>query len=90
MEGEGASVLRPAVAMEAVALGAGRRRAAHVDPDAPRPILEGDGYAWQPVTAVENHAAALRFLHPPLPAPPSRPVPPGGPTAPGTGRHRRT
>ncbi|WP_251072916.1 DUF6087 family protein [Streptomyces sp. ISL-43] len=82
--------LRPVGEKKAVTLGAGHQRAAHVDPDAPRLILEWDGYAWQPVTTVEDYAAALRLLNPPPPAPPSQPVRPGSPLAPGTGRHRRT
>ncbi|MCY0940207.1 DUF6087 family protein [Streptomyces antarcticus] len=57
--------LRKPGELKAITLGAGPQRAAHVDPDAPRMILEWDGFAWQPVMPVENYAAARRVLNPP-------------------------
>ncbi|MFF8268351.1 DUF6087 family protein [Streptomyces sp. NPDC016562] len=87
--------LRKPGELKAVTLGTGPQRAAHVDPDAPRLILEWDGFAWQPVMPVDDYAAARRVLNPP----------PGNeaagqdevtgrvrgpnPLAPGTGRHRK-
>ncbi|MFD7555197.1 DUF6087 family protein [Streptomyces sp. NPDC059835] len=73
---------------KAITLGAGPQRAAHINPNAPRLILEWDGYAWEPVTTVENYAAALRLLNPPPPAPPTTPPQPV-PLRPGKGRHRK-
>ncbi|MET7621585.1 DUF6087 family protein [Streptomyces sp. NPDC005408] len=43
--------LRPVDEKKAVTLGAGPQHAAHVDPDAPRLIVEWDGFAWQPLGA---------------------------------------
>ncbi|HEY9373101.1 DUF6087 family protein [Streptomyces sp.] len=74
---------------KAVRLGGNPHRAAHVDPDAPRLIVEWDGYAWQPVTLVDDYAAACRTLNPPPEPPPNNPTPPRPPTVPGTGRHRK-
>ncbi|MEU8526434.1 DUF6087 family protein [Streptomyces sp. NPDC048629] len=81
--------LRPVGERKAVPLGSGQRRGAHIAPDAPRLIVEWDGHAWQPVTLVDDYAAACRILNPtpeppPADAPPARP-----PMAPGMGRHRK-
>ncbi|MFF3013805.1 DUF6087 family protein [Streptomyces sp. NPDC057939] len=80
---------------KAITLGAGPQRAAHLDPDAPRLILEWDGFAWQPLTTVDNYAAACRALSPPPEAAPADqtettgPITGRNPLAPGTGRHRK-
>ncbi|MFB7781385.1 DUF6087 family protein [Streptomyces vinaceus] len=80
---------------KAITLGAGPQRAAHVDPDVPRLILEWDGFAWQPLMTVENYAAACLALSP-MPestsgdqAEATGPVVGRNPLAPGTGRHRK-
>ncbi|MCX5278388.1 DUF6087 family protein [Streptomyces virginiae] len=79
----------------AITLGTGPQRAAHVDPDAPRLILEWDGFAWQPLMPVENYAAARRALNPQPDSTPANqaeatgPVMGRNPLAPGTGRHRK-
>ncbi|WP_405421454.1 DUF6087 family protein [Streptomyces erythrochromogenes] len=80
---------------KAVTLGTGPQRAAHVDPDAPRMILEWDGFAWQPLMPVENYAEACRVLNSPTGERPAGDVEVTGPVvgrtplAPGTGRHRK-
>lgn len=80
---------------KAITLGTGPQRAAHIAPDAPRLILEWDGFAWQPLMIVGNYAAARLALYPP---PESTPVGQAeamgldagrNPLAPGTGRHRK-
>lgn len=83
--------LRAPGTRKAVHLGNGPHRAAHFDPAAPRLIVEWDGFAWQPVTTVENYAAACRMLNP-LPEPPkSEDLPTTrAPVAKGTGRHRKS
>ncbi|MEW2135587.1 DUF6087 family protein [Streptomyces sp. NPDC005409] len=87
--------LRKPGELKAVTLGTGPQRAAHVDPDGPRLILEWDGFAWQPVMPVDDYAAARRVLNPP---PENEavgqdevtgPVRGRNPLAPGTGRHRK-
>ncbi|MFI7174711.1 DUF6087 family protein [Streptomyces spororaveus] len=87
--------LRKPGELKAITLGTGPQRAAHVDPDTPRMILEWDGFAWQPLMPVENYAAARRVLNPP---PENRPADQAEATgadmgrnslAPGTGRHRK-
>ena len=70
--------LRPVGERKAVPLGGGRRRGAHIDPDAPRLIIEWDGHAWEPVTVVDDYAAACRILNP-APEPPHAPERPPGP-----------
>ncbi|MFK0049931.1 DUF6087 family protein [Streptomyces sp. NPDC090741] len=81
---------------KAITLGAGPQRAAHLAPNAPRLILEWDGFAWQALSTVENHTAACRALsHTPEAAPTDRAETTGSitgrnPLAPGTGRHRKT
>ncbi|MFD3756671.1 DUF6087 family protein [Streptomyces sp. NPDC058622] len=81
--------------LKAVSLGPGPQRAAHVDPDAPRLILEWDGFAWQALTTVKNYAEACRVLAGTLEAPASGqaettgPITGRNPLAPGTGRHRK-
>ncbi|MFF9066048.1 DUF6087 family protein [Streptomyces sp. NPDC014891] len=82
--------LRPIGERKAVHLGHGPHRAAHTSPDAPRLIVEWDGHAWQPVTTVDNYAAACRMLNP-APEPPQTDALPTtrSPLAPGTGRHRK-
>ncbi|MFJ7589511.1 DUF6087 family protein [Streptomyces sp. NPDC097617] len=80
---------------KAITLSDGPQRATHVDPDAPRMLLEWDGFAWQPLLTVENYAAARLALYPPPEATPAdqaevtAPVEVRSPLAPGTGRHRR-
>ncbi|MFD7787773.1 DUF6087 family protein [Streptomyces nojiriensis] len=80
---------------KAIALGPGPQRAAHLNPEAPRLVLEWDGFAWQALTTVEDYAAACRALSPtPEAAPADRPDTTGpttgrNPLAPGTGRHRK-
>ncbi|MEU9026775.1 DUF6087 family protein [Streptomyces sp. NPDC048383] len=81
--------------MKAITLGAGLQRAAHLDPGAPRMILEWDGFAWQPLMTVEDYAAACRALSPAPEAAAADqadrtgPVTRRSPMAPGTGRHRK-
>ncbi|MFF7127961.1 DUF6087 family protein [Streptomyces sp. NPDC008240] len=55
--------LRPVGERNAVHLGDGPQRAAHLAPDAPRLIMEWDSCQWVPVTTVDNCAAAQRMLH---------------------------
>ncbi|MGW6971865.1 DUF6087 family protein [Streptomyces sp. NPDC054952] len=79
----------------AITLGTGPQRGAHLDPDAPRLILEWDGFAWQVLSTVEDYAAACRALSPTSEAAPADqtettgPITGRNPLAPGTGRHRR-
>ncbi|MER8097151.1 DUF6087 family protein [Streptomyces goshikiensis] len=80
--------LRPVGERKAVTLVPGSH-AAHVHPDAPRLILEWDGYQWTTLATVANLAAARRFLNPQTaddapPTPPAR-----SPLAAGKGRHRK-
>ncbi|WP_331718733.1 DUF6087 family protein [Streptomyces sp. NBC_00212] len=84
--------LRPVGERRAVALGAGPQQAAHIDPAAPRLIAEWDGYQWQPVTTVDNYAAAQRLLHGITDeAAQINPIASGWrPMAKGTGRHRKS
>ncbi|WEO92940.1 DUF6087 family protein [Streptomyces sp. FXJ1.172] len=87
-----AARLRPVGERRAVTLGTGPQRAAHLDRDTPRMIMEWDGYQWVPVTTVDNYAAAQRMLHGisdeaaqiTVTAGDGRP-----PMAPGRGRHRK-
>ncbi|MFD3875414.1 DUF6087 family protein [Streptomyces sp. NPDC058623] len=80
---------------KAITLGTGPQRAAHLNPDAPRLILEWDGFAWQPLTTVDNYAAACQALSPiaePAPADQTEttgPLTGQNPLAPATGRHRK-
>ncbi|MFJ4777414.1 DUF6087 family protein [Streptomyces sp. NPDC088762] len=70
---------------KAITLGAGPQRAVHLDPDVPRMILEWDGFAWQPLTVVEDYAAACQILNPvPQPQQAAQPAPKKQP-----GRHRK-
>ncbi|MGE7385605.1 DUF6087 family protein [Streptomyces sp. NPDC004126] len=72
--------------MKAITLAPGPQRAAHLAPDAPRLILEWDGFAWQPLTTVDDYASARRYMNP-MPAPQpqeQQPVPKKRP-----GRHRK-
>ncbi|MBT2542085.1 hypothetical protein J7E99_15560 [Streptomyces sp. ISL-44] len=78
--------LRKPGELKAISLGSGPRRGAHLEPDAPRMILEWDGFAWQPLATVENHAAACRILNP-APEPPRQAVQPPPGKLPG--RHRK-
>ncbi|WP_406200798.1 DUF6087 family protein [Kitasatospora sp. NBC_01560] len=43
---------------DAITLAPGPRRGAHVFRDAPRLVVEWDGFAWQPVGVAENYAQA--------------------------------
>jgi uncharacterized protein DUF6087 len=74
-----------------VSLGSGPWRAEHVDPRAPRLIVEWDGYAWQPVTVADDLAQARKILYPEAQAaampPTAQPNAPG--LGPGRGRHRK-
>ncbi|MGW5342887.1 DUF6087 family protein [Streptomyces sp. NPDC004050] len=45
--------------------------AAHLDPDAPRLILEWDGFQWVPVTVADDYPATGRILSP-VPEPQQR------------------
>ncbi|MYW02532.1 DUF6087 family protein [Streptomyces sp. SID3343] len=76
---------------KAVPLGEGPWRAEHVNPRAPRLIVEWDGYAWQAVTVADDLAQARKILYPGAQAaaipPPPQPGAPG--PGPGRGRHRR-
>ncbi|MFG2580409.1 DUF6087 family protein [Streptomyces malaysiensis] len=81
--------LRPVGERKSVHLGGDPHRAAHVEPDVPRLIVEWDGYAWQPVTTVDNYAAACRILNPAPESSPSAASPARPPMAPGTGKHRK-
>ncbi|MGW7063612.1 DUF6087 family protein [Streptomyces sp. NPDC054904] len=87
--------LRQPGELKTVTLGTGPQRAAHVDPDVPRMILEWDGFAWRPLMTVENYAAARHVLNPqPVSTTPDQaeragPVTGRNPLAPGTGRHRK-
>lgn len=79
---------------KAITLGIGPQRAAHVDPDCQRMILEWDGFAWQPLMTVDNYAAACLALSPSEGGPADQaettgPVTGRNPLAPGTGRHRK-
>ncbi|MCY0935940.1 DUF6087 family protein [Streptomyces sp. H34-S4] len=77
--------LRKPGELKAIPLGTGPQRAAHVDPDAPRLILEWDGFAWQVLMTVENYSAACQILNPaPQPQQRPEPAPPKQP-----GRHRK-
>ncbi|WP_030732173.1 DUF6087 family protein [Streptomyces sp. NRRL S-237] len=70
---------------KAVTLGPGPQRAAHLNPAAPRLILEWDGFQWVPVTVVDDYAAARRVLYPaPQPQQQAQPAPKKQP-----GRHRK-
>ncbi|MGW0764132.1 DUF6087 family protein [Streptomyces sp. NPDC002676] len=86
-----AARLRAVGERRAVPLGPGPQRAAHLNPDAPRLIVEWDGCQWAPVTTVDDYAAAQRMLHGiGDEAARIRPVPGRGrPMAPGAGRHRK-
>ncbi|MCX4776842.1 DUF6087 family protein [Streptomyces sp. NBC_01264] len=87
--------LRKPGELKAITLGAGPQRAAHVDPRAPRLILEWDGFAWQALTTVKNYAEACRVLGRTLEAASieqaetTGPITGRNPLAPGTGRHRK-
>ena len=50
--------LRPVSEKKVVLLGGDPQRASHLAPDTPRLIVEWDGYTWQPVTLVDDYAAA--------------------------------
>ncbi|MGW7529868.1 DUF6087 family protein [Streptomyces sp. NPDC054783] len=72
----------------AVPLASGSR-AAHINPDGPRALLEWDGHTWVTVGVAETADAAREFLgHIPEPADTDAPFAPS-PMAPGTGRHRK-
>ncbi|MFF0550843.1 DUF6087 family protein [Streptomyces sp. NPDC004311] len=79
--------LRRAGELKAVTLGPGPQRAAHLDPGAPRLILEWDGFQWVTLAVVDGYAAACRLLDPSARAE-SVPVPGYAPRlGRGTGRH---
>ncbi|MEU9715423.1 DUF6087 family protein [Streptomyces sp. NPDC047976] len=79
--------LRQPGELKALTLGSGPQRAAHLNPGAPRLIMEWDGFAWQPLTTVDDYAAACAYMNP-VPAPqsqqPEQPMPKKAP-----GRHRK-
>ncbi|MGW1994941.1 DUF6087 family protein [Embleya sp. NPDC001921] len=78
----------------------GPPRAPHVDRDAPRVVLEWDGFQWVTLAVVANYTEAARLLYPDAqemalggdPAPGRQPDASGrpGPLGEGTGRHRKT
>ncbi|MFJ4777351.1 DUF6087 family protein [Streptomyces sp. NPDC088762] len=78
--------LRRTGELKAVTLGTGPQRAAHLDPEVPRLILEWDGFQWVALAVVEDYAAACRRLRPVPQARQegSRPAP-----RPQGGRHRK-
>ncbi|MEU3315343.1 DUF6087 family protein [Streptomyces sp. NPDC006662] len=81
--------LRKPGELKAVTLGPGPQRAAHLCPDAPRLILEWDGFQWVALTVADDYAAACRALAP-LPQAESAQVPGHTPRlGKGTGRHRK-
>ncbi|MER6218243.1 DUF6087 family protein [Streptomyces sp. NPDC001674] len=81
--------LRKPGELKAVTLGPGPQQAAHVRPDAPRLILEWDGFQWTTKTVAENYAAACRILNPAVKAEDVQ-VPGLTPRlGKGTGRHRK-
>lgn len=81
--------LRKPGELKAVTLGPGPQRAAHLDPGAPRLIVEWDGFQWVTVTVVEDYAAACRLLNPSAQAQAAQ-VPNHTPRLDrGTGRHRK-
>ncbi|MGW3567010.1 DUF6087 family protein [Streptomyces sp. NPDC000941] len=45
-------------------LGDGPERSAHVDPDAPRGIVEWDGHLWIPTGVAADHATAAQETGP--------------------------
>ncbi|MFD6468914.1 DUF6087 family protein [Streptomyces goshikiensis] len=80
--------LRPVGERKAVTLVPGAH-GSHVHPNAPRLILEWDGYQWTTLATVADLAAARRYLNPQTaddapPTPPAR-----SPMAAGMGRHRK-
>ncbi|MFI9331162.1 DUF6087 family protein [Kitasatospora sp. NPDC052868] len=81
---------RPPGARDAIALVAGPRRGAHLFQDAPRLVVEWDGFAWQPVAVAENYAEAYGLI---ARAEPLRAFPQSDTPVPllrkGTGRHRK-
>ncbi|AWZ08360.1 MULTISPECIES: DUF6087 family protein [unclassified Streptomyces] len=86
--------LRQPGQLRAITLGVGPQRAAHIDPDAPRMIVEWDGFDWQAVMVVDNYAAACLVLTPSEGRAADQtettgPVTGRNPLAPGTGRHRK-
>jgi hypothetical protein len=73
----------------------GRRCASHLDPKAPRIVVEFDGFAWQSIAVAEDYAAAQRMLHHiegdgVMRLSSRGRVVSGAALAAGTGRHRRT
>lgn len=90
--------LRPVGERKAVHL-VGPPRAPHVDREAPRVVLEWDGYQWVTLAVVANYVEAARLLYPDAHKmtlggddPSVRSGSPERRTGlgPGTGRHRRT
>ncbi|WP_055525079.1 DUF6087 family protein [Streptomyces graminilatus] len=49
---------------KAVPLGDGPGRGGHVDPDAPRGVLEWDGHQWTPSAVADDQATAVRETGP--------------------------
>ncbi|MFI1703091.1 DUF6087 family protein [Streptomyces griseoruber] len=49
---------------KAVPLGDGPERGRHVDPDAPRGMLEWDGHQWTPSGVTDDHATAVEETGP--------------------------
>ncbi|GCD95512.1 DUF6087 family protein [Embleya hyalina] len=88
--------LRPVGERKAVHL-TGPPRASHVDREAPRVVLEWDGYQWVTLAVAANYLEAARLVYPSsregvggggtTAAHRTRPAPYLGE---GTGRHRRT
>ncbi|GAB2746230.1 DUF6087 family protein [Kitasatospora kifunensis] len=65
-----------------VALTDGPQRGAHVEPEAPRALLEWDGVQWHAAGVVPDYAAAQRELTPPTPETVALPPTGGLPEAP--------
>ncbi|MFC6511608.1 DUF6087 family protein [Streptomyces goshikiensis] len=70
--------LRPVGERKAVTLAPGAH-GSHVHPNAPRLILEWDGYQWTTLATVPDRAAARRFLNPRRPTKRCQRLPPGPP-----------
>ncbi|MYS86178.1 DUF6087 family protein [Embleya scabrispora] len=91
--------LRPVGERRAVHL-VGPPRAPHVDREAPRVVLEWDGYQWVTLAVVANYIEAARLLYPDAHETALGSDDRSGPRSgsserrtrpvPGTGRHRRT
>ncbi|MEU3408846.1 DUF6087 family protein [Streptomyces sp. NPDC006670] len=82
--------LRKPGELKSVTLAPGPQQAAHVNPDAPRLILEWDGYQWTTKTVAENYAAACRILNPGAETQAAQVASHTPRLGKGTGRHRKS